>query len=180
MKPLIACVIGVALLAGSAGLTIANAQQAQAPAFIAGDRPVTAEQVLQKLQTDGWSNVLISRDGRYIEVTGSMNGETSKMAVDSQTVAFAPTTTMMTTIEPDGAPVLLPESARVESGEGLGLRRLPSATAAPEAPRLRPIASISNGPVLSCALRFPLVPRLPQCICRRSSSPRLAPAEMTG
>ena len=83
MKRLIACVIGVALLAGSVGLTIANAQQA--PAFIAGDRPVTAEQVLDKLQTDGWSNVVISRNGRYIEVTGSMNGETSKMAVDSQT-----------------------------------------------------------------------------------------------
>ncbi len=85
MKRLIACVIGVALLAGSVGLMIANAQQAQAPAFIAGDRPVTAEQVLEKLQTDGWSNVVISRNGRYIEVTGSMNGETSKMAVDSQT-----------------------------------------------------------------------------------------------
>jgi hypothetical protein len=87
MKRPIACVIGVALLAGSVGLMIANAQQAQAPApaFIAGDRPVTAEQVLQKLQTDGWSNVVISRNGRYIEVTGSMNGETSKLAVDSQT-----------------------------------------------------------------------------------------------
>jgi hypothetical protein len=85
MKRLIACVIGVALLAGSVGLMSANAQQAQAPAFIAGDRPVTAEQVLEKLQTDGWSNVAIFRNGRYIEVTGSMNGETSKMAVDSQT-----------------------------------------------------------------------------------------------
>src|SRR5499427_2685016 len=85
MKPLIAWVIRVALLAGSIGLTIANAQQVQAPAFIAGDRPVTAEQVLEKLQTDGWSNVVISRNGRYIEVTGSMNGEASKMAVDSQT-----------------------------------------------------------------------------------------------
>src|SRR5262249_37153813 len=63
----------------------ANAQQAQPPALIAGDRPVTAEQVLEKLQTDGWSNVVISRNGKYIEVTGSMNGETSKMAVDSQT-----------------------------------------------------------------------------------------------
>jgi hypothetical protein len=84
-KRLIACVIGVALLAGSVGLTIANAQQAQAPAFIAGDRPVTAEQVLQKLQTDGWSNVAISRSGRYIEVTGSRNGEVGKMAVDAQT-----------------------------------------------------------------------------------------------
>ena len=85
MKRPIASVIGVALLVGSAGLMIANAQQAPGPAFIAGDRPVTAEQVLEKLQTDGWSNVAISRNGRYIEVTGSMNGETSKMAVDSQT-----------------------------------------------------------------------------------------------
>ena len=85
MNRLIASVIGVALLAASAGLMIANAQQASGPAFIAGDRPVTAEQVLEKLQTDGWSNVVISRNGKYIEVTGSMNGETSKMAVDSQT-----------------------------------------------------------------------------------------------
>src|SRR5258708_11955722 len=85
MKRLIACVIGVALLAGSVGLTIANAQQAQAPAFIAGDRPVTAEQVLEKLQTDGWSNVAISRSGRYIEATGSRNGEVGKIAGDSPT-----------------------------------------------------------------------------------------------
>jgi len=85
MKRLIACVIGVALLAGNVGLTIANAQRAPGPAFIAGDRPVTAEQVLEKLQTDGWSNVVISRNGRYIEVTGSMNGQASKMEVDSQT-----------------------------------------------------------------------------------------------
>ena len=85
MKRLIACVISVAFLAGSVGLTIANAQQAQAPAFIAGDRPVTAAQVLEKLQTDGWSNVVISRNGRYIEVTGSVNGQAGKMAVDSET-----------------------------------------------------------------------------------------------
>src|SRR5262249_31063517 len=85
MNRLIACAIGGALLAGSVGLMMANAQHAPGPAFIAGDRPVTAEQVLEKLQTDGWSNVVISRNGRYIEVTGSMNGQASKMAVDSQT-----------------------------------------------------------------------------------------------
>jgi hypothetical protein len=85
MKRLIACVIGVALLVGSVDLMIASAQQAPGPAFIAGDHPVTAEQVLEKLQTDGWSNVVISRNGRYIEATGSMNGQASKMAVDSQT-----------------------------------------------------------------------------------------------
>jgi len=85
MIRLIAWVIRGALLVGSVGLMIANAQQAPGPAFIAGDRPVTAEQVLEKLQTDGWSNVIISRNGRYIEVTGSMNGQASKMEVDSQT-----------------------------------------------------------------------------------------------
>jgi hypothetical protein len=85
MKRLIAWVIGVALLAGSVGVMIANAQQAPGPAFIAGGRPVTAEQVLEKLQTDGWSSVAISRNGRYIEVTGSVNGEASKMTVDSET-----------------------------------------------------------------------------------------------
>ena len=85
MNRLIASVIGGALLAGSVGLMIANAQQAPGPAFIAGDRPVTAEQVREKLQTDGWSNVFISRNGRYIEVSGSRNGEVGKMAVDSQT-----------------------------------------------------------------------------------------------
>jgi hypothetical protein len=85
MNRLIASVIGGALLAGSVGLMIANAQQAPGPAFIAGDRPVTAEQVREKLQTDGWSNVVISRNGRYIEVSGSRHGEVGKMAVDSQT-----------------------------------------------------------------------------------------------
>ena len=85
MIRLIAWVIRGALLVGSVGLMIANAQQAPGPAFIAGDRPVTAEQVLGKLQSDGWSNVAISRNGRYIEVTGSMNGQASKMEVDSQT-----------------------------------------------------------------------------------------------
>ena len=83
MNRTIATVIGAALFAG--GLIVAKAQQAGAPAFIAGDHPVTTEQVQEKLQTDGWSNIVISRNGRYLEVTGSLNGEATKMAVDSQT-----------------------------------------------------------------------------------------------
>jgi hypothetical protein len=85
MNRLIACALGGALLAAAAGLMIANAQQSSAPAFIVGDHPVTLEQVREKLQADGWSNVLISRNGRYIEVTGSVDGHAGKMAVDSQT-----------------------------------------------------------------------------------------------
>jgi hypothetical protein len=87
MKRLITWAVGGALLVAAAGLMIANAQQSTAPAFIAGDRPVTAEQVRQKLQSDGWSNIVVSRNGWYIEATGvsPLNGEAGKMAVDSQT-----------------------------------------------------------------------------------------------
>jgi hypothetical protein len=85
MNRLIAYAIGAALLVAAAGYMIANAQQSSAPAFIAGDHPVTTEQVREKLQSDGWSNVVLSRNGRYIEVTGSVNGQAGKMAVDSET-----------------------------------------------------------------------------------------------
>jgi hypothetical protein len=85
MNRLIVWVVGGVLLAVAAGLMIANAQQSSAPALIAGDRPVTAEQVREKLQSEGWSNVVVSRNGKYIEATGSLNGEAGKMAVDSQT-----------------------------------------------------------------------------------------------
>ena len=85
MNRLTTWVVGGTLLVAAAGLMIANAQQSSAPAFMAGDRPVTAEQVREKLQSDGWSNVVVSRNGRYIEATGSLNGEAGKMAIDSQT-----------------------------------------------------------------------------------------------
>jgi hypothetical protein len=37
------------------------------------------------MTADGWSNVLISREGRYFQVTGSKNQETSHFTIDSQT-----------------------------------------------------------------------------------------------
>ena len=80
MNRLIIWVLGGVLLA--AGFMIANAQQ---PVLIAGDQPVTAEQVRAKLQSDGWSNIAVSRSGRYIEATGSLNGQAGKTVVDSQT-----------------------------------------------------------------------------------------------
>ena len=80
MNRLIIWVLGGVLLA--AGFMIANAQQ---PVLIAGDQPVTAEQVREKLQSEGWSNIIVLRNGRYLEATGSLNGHAGKMAVDSQT-----------------------------------------------------------------------------------------------
>jgi hypothetical protein len=60
------------------------AEANRGPIFIARDRPVNEDQVRQKLQSEGWSNVQITRDGRYLEATGSKDGQTSKMEVDSR------------------------------------------------------------------------------------------------
>ncbi len=73
------------LLLGIAGVAVVTAEPSKGPVFIAGDQPVTEDQVRQKLQSDGWSNVQIVRDGRYLEAVGSKNGQTSKVAVDPQT-----------------------------------------------------------------------------------------------
>jgi hypothetical protein len=84
MNRLVVYLIGGALLIGGASLMIARAQQ-PGPVLIAGDRPVTAEQVEAKLRADGWSDIVISHEGRYLQVTGTVSGKAGKIAVDSQT-----------------------------------------------------------------------------------------------
>jgi hypothetical protein len=71
------------LMIGCDGL-IARAAQSSA-VFIAGDRPVSAEEVEAKLKLDGWSNIVISSEGKYLRVSGLLNGKASKIAIDSQT-----------------------------------------------------------------------------------------------
>ena len=73
---------------GAGGLLLLGAMTMAEPTgrvLIAGDKPVTEDQVRQKLQSDGWSNIQIAHDGRYLEAIGSKDGQTSKMEVDSQT-----------------------------------------------------------------------------------------------
>ena len=79
---------GCAVIAMAGGLVLAKAQQSKETALIAGDRPVTAEQVVEKLKADGWSEIVISRNGRYLNVSGLVNGQSGKVAVDSQTGQF--------------------------------------------------------------------------------------------
>jgi hypothetical protein len=76
------------VIALAGGLLLAKAQQSKESALIAGDRPVTAEQVLEKLKADGWTEIVISRNGRYLKVSGLVNGQAGKVAVDSQTGRF--------------------------------------------------------------------------------------------
>ena len=88
MKPWMPWALLGAVLVVCASLLVAIAQQ-PAPAFIPGDQPVTEEQVRTKMQAEGWSNVQIAHEGRILQVIGSKDGETRRMAVDSQTGRFA-------------------------------------------------------------------------------------------
>lgn len=67
------------------GAIVSAEQESKGTIFIAGDKPVSEEQVRQKLQADGWSNVQIAREGRYLAAAGSKDGQAAKVTVDSQT-----------------------------------------------------------------------------------------------
>ena len=85
MNRLSKLMFGCAVIAMAGGLMLAKAQQSKETTLIAGDRPVTAEQVTEKLKADGWSEIAISGNGRYLKVSGFVNGQAGKLAVDSQT-----------------------------------------------------------------------------------------------
>jgi hypothetical protein len=86
MKRFVVWAISIAVLTGAAGgKWVATAQQQQGPVFIAGDRPVTEDQVRSKLQAEGWSNVQIERDGKYIAVSAVKDGQPGRLAIDSET-----------------------------------------------------------------------------------------------
>ena len=88
MSSLSKLAFGCAVIAMAGGLVLAKAQQSKETALIAGDGPVTVDQVVQKLKADGWSEIVISRNGRYLNVSGLVNGQSGKVAVDSQTGRF--------------------------------------------------------------------------------------------
>jgi hypothetical protein len=72
----------LAVAAGSlaAGSRIANAQTSQ----------MTDEQVQQKLQSAGYTNIqIVGHESRRIEATAQKNGATQKLVVDPQTGAIA-------------------------------------------------------------------------------------------
>lgn len=75
---------GGALLIGATAYVVLP-QLNKGDVFIPGDQPVNSDQVRQKLQSDGWSNVEIARKGRYIVAVGSRNGEQDKIQVDART-----------------------------------------------------------------------------------------------
>src|SRR5262245_17816416 len=75
---------GGGLVVAAIGLVIVMAQPDKGPVFIAGDGSVTEDQVRQKLQSEGWSDIQIVRDGRYFEDIAK-DEQSRKIVVDSQT-----------------------------------------------------------------------------------------------
>jgi len=84
-RAIIWSIAGGALLAAAAAFVIAAPERDRGPVFIEGSRPVTEEQVRQKLVSDGWTNVQVVRRGRIVMAMGSKDGRTDAFAVDAFT-----------------------------------------------------------------------------------------------
>jgi hypothetical protein len=86
MNRAIAWVIaGGVLFSAAAALVIAAPDRDSGPVFIEGSRPVSEEQVRQKLVSDGWTGVQVLRRGRIVMAMVSKDGRTEAFAVDSLT-----------------------------------------------------------------------------------------------
>jgi len=60
-------------------------ERSEGAVFVANNGPITEDQVRQKMTADGWTNVVISREGRYFQVMGSKDQQTAHLVVDAQT-----------------------------------------------------------------------------------------------
>ena len=87
-RRVVVALAGGAILLATSGALIATAGPTGA-VFIAGDKPVTEAQVREKLQSDGFSNVLIMRHGKFFEAMGLKDGKTGKVVVDARTGRLA-------------------------------------------------------------------------------------------
>jgi hypothetical protein len=76
---------GGLLLAAGAAFVVAAPERNLGPVFIEGSRPVTEEQVRQKLTSDGWTNIQVVRRGRLVLAMGSKDGRADAVAVDAST-----------------------------------------------------------------------------------------------
>lgn len=87
-RGVVAALVGGAALAAAIGVLIATAEPRGA-VFIAGGRPVSEAQVREKLQSEGYSNIQIMRQGNFFEAMGSKDGTTGKFLVDARTGRLA-------------------------------------------------------------------------------------------
>lgn len=78
-------IAGGLVLAAAAAFVVAAPQREAGPIFIEGVKPVSEDQVRQKLVSDGWTNVQVVRRGRFVLAMASKDGHTDAFAVDAKT-----------------------------------------------------------------------------------------------
>lgn len=76
--------IGLAVGAVAVAIGVIVLTPGQGRVFIAGDKPVTELDIRAKLQADGYTDVQISRDGRWFEVRATKDGKKADLAVNAE------------------------------------------------------------------------------------------------
>jgi hypothetical protein len=84
MNRWIISIITAAVIIGG-GVLVKVMAQSPGKVLIAGDQPVTEEQVRSKLAAEGWTGVQTKKERNSIQVTGTYNGQSQKITVDSST-----------------------------------------------------------------------------------------------
>lgn len=74
-----------AVLGGGLAALIAAYDESEGQMVIAGDLPLTEDQVRGQLASRGWVDLTLTHDERYIEVSGKAAGQVAHMTVDSLT-----------------------------------------------------------------------------------------------
>jgi hypothetical protein len=71
-----------AVLGGGLGVLIALDTK-EGPIFITSNQPVTELQLHDKLQSQGWENIRVTRLGQNLEATGSRGGQPQKVIINA-------------------------------------------------------------------------------------------------
>jgi hypothetical protein len=84
-RAIVGAVAGGALLVAAAVFVFASSERDSGPVFIEGGKPVTVDQVREKLAADGWTGVQAMLRGRFVMAMASKDGRTEAFVVDTRT-----------------------------------------------------------------------------------------------
>lgn len=84
MKRWLILSVAIFMIAG-AGALLAYETTREERVFIAGNRPVTEDQVRETLQSQDWSDVEIRRSGDLLQAKGVKDGRARDITIDART-----------------------------------------------------------------------------------------------
>jgi hypothetical protein len=84
-RAVVGVIAGGVLLAAAAVFVFAATERESGPVFIEGGKPVTADQVKEKLIAEGWTGVQALLRGRFVIAMASKGGRTEAFVVDTRT-----------------------------------------------------------------------------------------------